>query len=193
MLETQKGKYKMGLRFRKSFKLLSGLKLNIGKKSFSTSFGGKGVSINTGTNGTFINSSLLGTGISYRTKIFKKGRTTHNQANSQTIHGSFILGLIIGAFIFLWSGSFLLSLLPVIIIPFLVILGEPKGNTRVSREQTYTKGEPIESTIERKERTRQQMKVTIISQCSQIKEDYQSQSTDNTRKLLPLLEVDKIQ
>ncbi|MBR0167751.1 MAG: DUF4236 domain-containing protein [Synergistaceae bacterium] len=182
----------MGLRFRKSFKLFSGLKLNIGKKSISTSFGGKGFSINTGTNGTFIHSGLPGTGISYRSKLFKKERTTHNQANSQTIHGGLILGFIIGAFIFLWSRSFLFSFLPVIIVPFLAILGELEENARISRENTYIEEEYIQS-IKRKERAQQQLKVTIISPCTPIKEDYQSQSTDSTRKLLPLLEVDKIQ
>lgn len=182
----------MGLRFRKSFKLFSGLKLNIGKKSISTSFGGKGLSINTGTNGTFINSGLPGTGISYRSKLFKKGRKTHSQANSQPIDGGFLLGIIIGACVFVWSGSFILSLLPVIIVPFLVKLGELEENTRISSKYTQTEEERIQA-IKRKERAQQQIKVTIISQCNPIKEEYQSQSTGNTRELLPLLEVDKIQ
>ena len=34
---------KMGLRFRKSFKIAPGVKLNFGKKSQSITFGGKGV------------------------------------------------------------------------------------------------------------------------------------------------------
>lgn len=182
----------MGLRFRKSFKLFSGLKLNISKKGISTSFGGKGFSINTGTHGTFINSGLPGTGISYRSKLFKKGRTTHNQANSQTIEGGILLGTIIGACVFVWSGSFMLSFLPVIIVPFLVKLGEFEENTRISRKHIQTEEEHIQA-IKRKERAQQQMKVTIISPCTPIKEEYQSQSTDSTRKLLPLLEVDKIQ
>lgn len=33
----------MGFRFRKSFKVAPGVRLNIGKKSISVSFGGKGV------------------------------------------------------------------------------------------------------------------------------------------------------
>lgn len=112
----------MGLRFRKSFKLFSGLKLNISKKGISTSFGGKGFSINTGTNSTFINSGLPGTGISYRSKLFKKGRRSRSQANSQTINSGILLGIIIGACVFIWSGSFLFSFLSVIVVTILLAL-----------------------------------------------------------------------
>ena len=150
----------MGVRFRKSFKLFSGLKLNISKKGISTSFGGKGFSINTGTNGTFINSGLPGTGISYRSKLFKKGRRTHSQANSQPIDGGLLLGIIIGACVFLWSGSFMLSFLPVIIVPILVKLGELEGNTRTSSEYIQTEEERIQA-IKRKERAQQQLQITI--------------------------------
>lgn len=183
----------MGLRFRKSFKLFSGLKLNISKKGISTSFGGKGFSINTGTNGTFINSGLPSTGISYRSKLFKKRRRSRSQANSQTINSGILLGIIIGACVFIWSGSFLLSFLPVIIVPFLAKLGELEENTRISRKYTQNEEERIQA-IKRKERAQQQLKVTIISPHKQIKEKNQSQPTnDNARKLLPLLEVDKFQ
>ena len=60
----------MGFSFRKSFKLTSGTKLNIGKRNKSASYGGKGFSINTGTRGTFVNIGIPSTGISYRSKIF---------------------------------------------------------------------------------------------------------------------------
>ncbi len=151
----------MGLRLRKSFKLFSGLKLNISKKGISTSFGGKGFSINTGTNGTFINSGLPGTGISYRSKLFKKGRRIHNQANSQPVDGGLLLGIIIGGCLFLWSGSFMLSFLPVIVVPFLAKLGKLEENKRISMQHTQTEKERIQA-IKRKERAQQQLQITII-------------------------------
>ena len=115
----------MGLRFRKSFKLTSGIKLNVSKKGVSTSLGTKGLSLNTGTSGTFLNTGISGTGISYRTKIFKKGRrastvTHHERKNNDSIEGGIMLGVIIGAIIFLASGSFLLSFIPIFIIPMLL-------------------------------------------------------------------------
>lgn len=171
----------MGLHFRKSFKLFSGLKLNIGKKNISTSFGGKGFLINTGTNGTFINSGLPGTGISYRSKLFKKGRRTHSQTNSQPVDGGILLGIIIGACVFLWSGSFMLSFLPIIVIPFLIKLGESEENTRISRKHTQIEEEHTQTTKHKKRV--QQLKITIVP----------PQSINDSRKLLPLLEVDKIQ
>ncbi len=181
----------MGVRFRKSFKLFSGLKLNISKKGISTSFGGKGFSINTGTHGTFINSGLPGTGISYRSKLFKKGRRTHSQSNSQHVNGGLLLGIIIGACVFLWSGSFMLSFLPVIIVPFLVKLGELEENTRTSTKHTQTEEEHMQA-IKRKERAQQQLQITIIKPKKHKKEKQQATDTKKEKKLLQLLEVDKI-
>lgn len=62
----------MGFSFRKSFKITSGIKVNVGKKGASVSLGGKGSSINIGTRGIFTNANIPGTGISYRSKVFKK-------------------------------------------------------------------------------------------------------------------------
>lgn len=60
----------MGLRFRKSFKVAPGVRVNIGKKSAGVSIGGKGggVSINSKT-GAHGRVSIPGTGISYHEKI----------------------------------------------------------------------------------------------------------------------------
>ena len=60
----------MGIRFRKSFSLAPGVKLNVGKKSAGISVGGKygGVSANTRT-GARTRISAPGTGVSYSTKI----------------------------------------------------------------------------------------------------------------------------
>ena len=69
----------MGLRFRKSLKIASGVKLNIGKKSIGISAGNKygGISVNS-KNGAKVRASAPGTGFSYSEKISKKAFTKNN-------------------------------------------------------------------------------------------------------------------
>ena len=56
----------MGLRFRKSIRLVPGLKLNLSKKGLSSlSVGGKGMTYNIGRKGTRTTGSLPGSGLSY--------------------------------------------------------------------------------------------------------------------------------
>lgn len=64
----------MGLRFRKSFKISKGVKVNLGKKSVGVSIGNKyaGVNINS-KNGVNTRISVPKTGISYTNKLNKKG------------------------------------------------------------------------------------------------------------------------
>ena len=57
----------MGLRFKKSIKILPGVSINISKTGVSATIGPKGKSINVGTNGIFGNLGL-GKGVSYRKK-----------------------------------------------------------------------------------------------------------------------------
>ncbi len=59
----------MGFRFRRSFKIAPGVRLNVGKKGLSTTIGGRGASINIGQRGTYVNAGIPGTGLSYREKI----------------------------------------------------------------------------------------------------------------------------
>lgn len=60
----------MGFRFRKSVKILPGVKVNISKKGVSSvSVGKRGANVNIGKNGTHANIGLKGTGLSYRAKI----------------------------------------------------------------------------------------------------------------------------
>jgi Protein of unknown function (DUF4236) len=64
----------MGFRFRKSIKLLPGIRLNVGKKGInSVSVGGRGATTNIGKHGTHTTYSIPGTGISYRTGSHKSG------------------------------------------------------------------------------------------------------------------------
>jgi hypothetical protein len=62
----------MGSRFRKSIKIVPGIRLNVGKKSInSVSVGGRGATANIGKHGTHTTYSIPGTGISYRTGSHK--------------------------------------------------------------------------------------------------------------------------
>ncbi|MEI8133691.1 MAG: DUF4236 domain-containing protein [bacterium] len=59
----------MAIRFRRTFKLFPGVKINIGKRGISTSVGIRGAHITFGKNGTYIGTGIPGTGISQRTKL----------------------------------------------------------------------------------------------------------------------------
>ena len=55
----------MGFRFRKSIKLIPGVRLNLGLKGASLSVGGRGLTYNVGAKGTRVTAGLPGTGLSY--------------------------------------------------------------------------------------------------------------------------------
>lgn len=74
----------MGFRFRKSFKVAPGVKLNIGKKGVSTTIGTKGAKITVGSNGTRATVGIPGTGISYTTKLSNKKQTANNADETPT-------------------------------------------------------------------------------------------------------------
>ena len=80
----------MGLRFRKSFKVAPGVKVNIGKKSSSVSFGGKGARYTVSSSGRRTKSvSIPGTGISYvDTKTSGSGnkKSASSKNSSSTRH-----------------------------------------------------------------------------------------------------------
>lgn len=67
----------MGFRFRKSFKIAPGVKINLGKKSVGMSIGGKhgGVSFNS-KSGSRVRASIPGTGLSYSTKLSSDKRSS---------------------------------------------------------------------------------------------------------------------
>jgi hypothetical protein len=64
----------MGLRFRKSVKILPGVKVNFGLKGTSLSVGARGASISIGKQGVYSNVSIPGTGISFREKLSNNSR-----------------------------------------------------------------------------------------------------------------------
>lgn len=59
----------MGFRFRKSTKILPGVRLNFSKGGVSASVGPRGASVSVGKQGVHANVGIPGTGISYREKI----------------------------------------------------------------------------------------------------------------------------
>jgi len=59
----------MGWRFRKSFKLLPGVKINVSSRGVSTTIGGTALSLNVGPRGTFANVGIPGIGLSYRERL----------------------------------------------------------------------------------------------------------------------------
>lgn len=75
----------MGVRFRKSFKVAPGVRVNIGKRSVGVSVGGKGagMSFNSRT-GTRARVSVPGTGLSYSTKIGGSNKRKKSTAKPET-------------------------------------------------------------------------------------------------------------
>jgi len=64
----------MGFRFRRSVKLLSGVRLNFSTRGISTSLGGRGATVNIGRKGARATLGLPGTGLSYTTGLFGRSR-----------------------------------------------------------------------------------------------------------------------
>lgn len=55
--------------FRKSIKILPGLRVNVARSGVSTTIGGRGASVNIGRRGTYLNAGVPGTGLSYRARM----------------------------------------------------------------------------------------------------------------------------
>ena len=70
----------MAFRWRKSFTLFPGFRVNLGKSGISTSLGPHGASVNVGPNGSHVNVGLPGTGLSQRVKIGGTGGMVSPQA-----------------------------------------------------------------------------------------------------------------
>jgi hypothetical protein len=69
----------MGWRFRKSFKLFPGVRVNLSKSGLSTTIGQGPFSVNVGPRGTSANISIPGTGISYHQKLSGGSSTQKTQ------------------------------------------------------------------------------------------------------------------
>jgi hypothetical protein len=106
----------MGFRFRKSFNLGGGFRINLGKKGPGVSFGVKGLRIGAGPNGTKVTASIPGTGVSYEQKLGGKRRSSssptdemrYEQEQSQTVYNELepqqrmgCVGLFLGCLFFM--------------------------------------------------------------------------------------------
>ena len=65
----------MGFRFQKRISILPGVRINLSKSGVSTSLGPRGADVNIGKDGVTANAGIPGTGLSYRQKLGKGGRT----------------------------------------------------------------------------------------------------------------------
>ncbi|WP_373429818.1 DUF4236 domain-containing protein [Acinetobacter gerneri] len=107
----------MGFNFRKSFKIAPGIRLNVGKKGFSSvSVGGKGARVSIGKKGTRTTVGLPGSGLSYSTfkshsanqqrKNFKSNLIQENSITDDVNYRkvSFLLGcgIFLMPYIFSW-------------------------------------------------------------------------------------------
>ncbi|MGO7570311.1 MULTISPECIES: DUF4236 domain-containing protein [Rhizobium] len=81
----------MAIRFRKSFKIAPGLRLNIGKKGASVRVGPKGAGYTVGTSGQRVSASVPGTGVGFSSKIGK--RKSDNQNTNPSL-SSWVTGLV---------------------------------------------------------------------------------------------------
>jgi len=69
----------MALRFRKSFKVAPGVRINLSKSGVSTSVGGKGITANLSKRGTRVTTGIPGSGLS-ASKLYRSGKKGAAQA-----------------------------------------------------------------------------------------------------------------
>lgn len=82
----------MGFRFRKSLKILPGVRLNLSKKGIGTSVGVKGFHISNGPSGSRMTTSLPGTGLSHSTNLSaKKHRGTRTTVKANYSQSDFVV------------------------------------------------------------------------------------------------------
>jgi hypothetical protein len=73
----------MGWRFRRSFKVIPGVRLNLSKSGLSASFGGAPFTLNVGPRGAYGTASIPGTGVSFRQR-FADGSPTASSPDAVT-------------------------------------------------------------------------------------------------------------
>ncbi len=72
----------MALRFRRTFRVFPGVRINLSKGGISTSFGIPGASINVGKHGVRGTVGVPGTGLSYSTNLTPKGKPSSQHSSS---------------------------------------------------------------------------------------------------------------
>jgi hypothetical protein len=93
----------MGFRFRRSAKILPGVRLNFGKRGVSATVGRRGATLNFGRRGTHANVGLPGTGLSYRERLDLPGSRSSGGGGRRA--AAWLLGVVLT----LWLAGFLLG------------------------------------------------------------------------------------
>ncbi|MER8672546.1 DUF4236 domain-containing protein [Mesorhizobium sp. M0037] len=90
----------MSFRFRRSFKIAPGLRLNVGRKGSSVRTGIKGFGLTSGTAGSRISGGIPGTGLSFTKSIKGQGSVPalDEDAAETPKPRSILVRLVIGAF-----------------------------------------------------------------------------------------------
>jgi hypothetical protein len=91
----------MGFGFRKSIKILPGVRVNVSRSGISTSIGGQGASVNIGKRGTSLSAGVPGTGLSYRERM---GGGSGSKGSSGSA-GNGCLGCLGGLFVLVVVGT----------------------------------------------------------------------------------------
>jgi hypothetical protein len=94
----------MGFRFRKSLRILPGVRLNFSNRGTSVSLGGRGATANVSDRGVRKTVGLPGTGMSYSTFERWSGRAASRAGASRASSGSSsgtwtVIGLVVGLFV----------------------------------------------------------------------------------------------
>jgi hypothetical protein len=100
----------MGLRFRRSIKLVPGIRLNLSKSGVSASIGRRGATINISDKGTKATVGIPGTGISYSENVSsanQRGRQVAGERGSRGDGKHLLLGIafIVALFFIAWATS----------------------------------------------------------------------------------------
>lgn len=94
----------MGFRFRKSFKIAPGVRMNVSRRGVSTSLGGRGATVNLSKRGTRMTVGIPGTGLSYSQKLLGKSPARgRSNADPSPISGVISLLVILGILIWIFS------------------------------------------------------------------------------------------
>lgn len=84
----------MALRFRKSFKIAPGVRINVSKSGVSTSVGGKGYTANLSKRGTRVTAGIPGSGLS-ASKLYGPSKTNNSPATPTPMWAHVVTWLLI--------------------------------------------------------------------------------------------------
>ncbi len=80
----------MGVRFRKSVKILPGVRINLTKSGISTTIGPRGASVNISKRGTYLNTGIPGTGLHAREKLSSQEKVKHTSSTNSNYDQEFL-------------------------------------------------------------------------------------------------------